>query len=91
MKFLNPVDSGSLLKYTGRVTYIKDKLVNILVTVDSVTKEQADSKSFRTNEFTVTFKMDSMQGKRAVPGSYWEAMLFLQGRRKVKNLLDMNY
>ncbi len=85
-QFMQPVPFGSILKFTSNINYIYQNLFNILVTIDIIQKKKNGKKIFtRTNELNVTFEMSEDQGI-LIPETYKEAMLYVQGERKIRKL-----
>ena len=87
-QFLSPVPYGSILKYKSCITYAYKKLLCVKVTIFTYQKrDDGGSVENITNEFNVTFLMDENQGV-ILPETYREAMLFIDGKRRLKKLFE---
>ena len=85
-QFLSPVPYGSILKFKSCVCYAYKRLLNVKVTIDTYQKRlDGGSMEIRTNDFNVTFLMEENQGV-ILPETYKEAMLYIDGKRRIKKL-----
>ena len=86
-QFYKPVHAGNIVNYESVVNYIQGNNVSVNVTIDVLDKDEKGIKAERTNEFNVIFDIGKSVGK-IVPQSYKEAMQYIQGKRKLMNLLS---
>lgn len=85
-QFMSPVPFGSILKFRSCICYAYKRLLIVKVTIDTYQKRSdGGSIETRTNDFNVSFLMQENQGV-ILPETYKEAMLYIDGKRRVKNL-----
>lgn len=57
-QFIAPVPYGSMIHFGSQITFVKDNLVHVHVTADTIQKDMKNwGRSHRTNEFNVTFEL----------------------------------
>ena len=86
-QFYKPVHAGNIVNYESVVNYIHGNNVSVNVTIDVVEKSEKGINFERTNEFNVIFDIGASVGE-VVPQTYKEAMQYVQGKRKLMNLLS---
>ena len=88
--FLRPVDIGSFVRYVSYVTYTEGSLMNTKVTVEKMVKPEDDEDAEVRYEKATEFNLVMVNDKKLrpmLPGTYQEAMMYLEGRRRIKKLL----
>ena len=76
---------GSVIRYIAYVTYSEKKIVNVKVIVEKVIRKYTKVSYKKAFEFNVSFFMDR-DVPSVYPESYEEAMYYLEGRKRIKNL-----
>lgn len=87
--FIRPVDIGSFVRYVCYITYTEGSLLNAKVTVEKMIKPQNGDgiKYEKATEFNMVMHNEANL-KPILPKTYEEAMLYLEGRRRIKRLLS---
>ena len=86
--FLRPVDIGSFVRYVSYVTYTEGSLMNTKVTVEKMVKPEngVGVRYEKATEFNMVMANETVL-KPILPKTYEEAMMYLEGRRRIKKLL----
>ena len=87
--FLKPVDIGSIVRYSALITYAEGTLINVKVIVELARLKNKVLDYDKATEFNMVMRVDERDGE-VVPNSYAEAMMYLEARRRIKQLLDHN-
>ena len=77
--FLAPVPIGSILKYSSRVVFAKDKI--IIVPVVLMTQKFNNGDDVVTTEVHIALESDEKIVKEVVPSTYEEGIAYLHGNR----------
>lgn len=85
IKFIKPVEVGHIMQFRSRVTYTSGNMIRVAVAALDITagNEEGDL----TNEFNYVFKLKN-PAKEIVPESYFDALLYLEGKRRTEFLLS---
>lgn len=89
INFIRPVDVSSLISMTGHVLYTEMNYMEIVVLAeifDPITGTFTTS-----NSFYYTFSVPEHILPQIVPKTYYETILYLEGRRKFKQHIDDKY
>lgn len=87
--FLRPIDIGSLIKYTAFLTYCEGCLAHVKVLVEKADRQAGAVNYVKATEFNMVMKVKN-SGASVEPQTYEEAMLYLEARRRVKALMEVN-
>ena len=84
IKFIKPVEVGHIMQFRSRVTYTTENMVRVSVSAIDITamNEEGDL----TNEFHFVFLLKN-KAKEVIPESYFDALLYLEGKRRTEHLL----
>ena len=85
VKFIKPVEVGNLIQFRSRITYTKGNIVRVNVTALNKTDREVEGDT--TNEFHFVFKLNR-NAKEIIPESYFDALLYLEGKRRTEYLLS---
>jgi len=83
--FVRPIPVGSITKFRAVVSYTEDNLMHVEVTADNL---KANNQEERVFEVNVTFSLAGTP-KPVIPTSYFDGMLYLEGKRRVNNFYLM--
>jgi acyl-coenzyme A thioesterase 9 len=86
LAFKHPVPIGAVLQLTSQVVYTQDELpasqlVHVEVVADVLNIQSGDRKT--TNTFHFTYRLESAPKYSVKPGTYAEAMKYLEGKRRI--------
>ena len=82
--FLSPVEVGSISIFKAWVTYVENNLSHVMVTVDTI---KSTFEKNRTFEMHMTlFHPESLT--KITPLSYLEGMAYIEGQRRINNILN---
>lgn len=85
ISFKKPVPIGSLLIFTSKVVYSKDKIFRVTVSADIMDAEKGTRET--TNTFHFEFQAIKKGELRTVlPQSYSEAMYYVEGKRRFERV-----
>jgi acyl-coenzyme A thioesterase 9 len=86
INFILPVNVGSIMIFTGQITYCASTEVVVLVTVDECEAETMERT--RTNQLSYVFKTrDEKVAPEVIPEDYGEFVRFLDGRRTYEDAI----
>ncbi|ODM93190.1 Acyl-coenzyme A thioesterase 9, mitochondrial [Orchesella cincta] len=89
IKFLHPVEIGSILRFRSHIGYVKDNFVQSVVYAEIVYPKTGEI--LKANEFHVTFLIQQEAGEEPVPRldfeTYEEAIHYLNSRRHFKKMM----
>eukprot|EP00825_Cyclidium_porcatum_P026512 TRINITY_DN2852_c0_g1_i3.p1 TRINITY_DN2852_c0_g1~~TRINITY_DN2852_c0_g1_i3.p1 ORF type:complete len:224 (-),score=32.03 TRINITY_DN2852_c0_g1_i3:230-901(-) len=83
-QFIQPVKIGDIIQFTSRICYVKDNLIDVVVTVENV-NNYLDK--YKTNELYLTYTSQKNLKKNVYPVTYEEAMLNCDSRRRIKHFI----
>jgi acyl-coenzyme A thioesterase 9 len=88
ISFIRPVNIGTIIEMTARVTYTKDNFMIVLVNVEEI-DPQSSARTY-TNKLTFVFECDQSEAAvpEVLPRDYEECVLFLNGRRTYNACFD---
>lgn len=75
---------GDIIQFTSRICYVKDNLIDVVVTVENV-NNYLDK--YKTNELYLTYTSQKNLKKNVYPVTYEEAMLNCDSRRRIKHFI----
>lgn len=86
-QFHAPVPYGSMIRFQSQIIYTFQNLLSVYVSASTIQKEDKNwTKMNKTNDFYVTFQLPQNQNI-VVPETYKEAMMYVEGERRVKGLI----
>lgn len=85
IKFIRPVEVGHIMQFRSRVTYTSGNMIRVAVSALDVTANHEEGDL--TNEFNFVFKLKN-PAKEVVPETYFDALLYLEGKRRSEFLLS---
>ena len=86
INFILPVNVGSIMIFTGQITYCEGTDVVVLVTVEECEAESMERT--RTNQLSYVFKTrDEKLAPEVIPEDYGEFVRFLNGRRTYQDAI----
>jgi len=88
--FIKPVDVGEFVRYTALITYTEGSLVHVKVEVEKAVIGEKEVKYSKATEFNLVLTFTKQEGTELtiLPETYEEAMLYLEGRRRIKKLME---
>jgi len=87
INFMLPVSVGSIMIFTGQITYCAHTEVVVLVTVEECEAETMERT--RTNQLSYVFRTrDEKQAPEVIPEDYGEFVRFLNGRRTYQDVMS---
>jgi len=84
IKFIKPVEIGHIVQFRSRVTYTTNDLIRVAVSTLDIT--ESNKEGDLTNEFHFVFKVKN-KFREVIPESYFDALLYLEGKRRTEHLL----
>ena len=87
--FMKPIEVGSLIRYTAWLTYVEGHLAHVKVLVEKGVYGGEDVKYTKATEFNLVLKADQIDAV-VEPRSYFEAVLYLEGKRRLNKLVHSN-
>jgi len=86
INFILPVSVGSIMIFSGQITYSVDSQVVVLVTVEECEAETMERT--RTNQLSYVFRTrDEEMAPEVIPEDYGEFVRFLNGRRTYQDAI----
>ena len=83
IKFIKPVEIGHIMQFRSRVTYTTSNILRIAVSALDITENCLEGDL--TNEFHFVFELKN-KAKEIYPESYYDALLYLEGKRRTEHL-----
>jgi len=90
--FLTYVDIGSILDFEAMVTYTQGSLIHVRVEAIKYPKvlKEGEKETQKCAEMNITFKCPSKVVDPIYPGTYEEAMLYLESKRRVIKQMEFS-
>jgi acyl-coenzyme A thioesterase 9 len=85
INFIKPVEVGSLISMNAHVLYTELNYMEIVVIADIF--DPIDGSQSTTNQFYFTYSVDNTL-PQVIPNTYFEAMKYIDGRRKFRNIME---
>ncbi|CAI2367600.1 unnamed protein product [Moneuplotes crassus] len=84
IKFIKPVEVGHIMQFISRITYTTGNMMRVAVSALDITEKNKEGDL--TNEFHFVFKLKGQYN--IYPGTYYDSLLYLEGKRRTEYLLN---